>query len=679
MKVVETKCQITQSTPVKKLDAKIEMNAFTFKMLAKQYSRPIEAIVQELCANAHDSHVRAGKEDVPFSVTLPSAIVPYFKVRDYGVSMSPETIETVYLTYMSSDKRKSNTEHGCFGLGSKTPLAYSGIDQFNITTYLDGVARFYTFGYGTSGCPELTLFHECESDEPQGVEISLPVQPQDFSAFEYAAKKKLRYYPVLPIGIDITKPEMVLSGNGWSSIFDIEKFKADEKFYHDNNSYNTIVVMGHIPYTVQTNHSFAKYFTLFFDIGDLSVVPSREAIEMNQENVAKINAKFDLIIKEFTVHVNDFLKASNLSAYSKNYFIKTLFERHPKLLNISDLDKGVYYEMRKFYTVSPTININNYIYTYNTGSILLKETDNKDNTLFCIKGRSFAKNYDYQIVIDDNNCKPASRKRRINKLKNTKTNFCLVEGLTKNDVIEIMGYNDEEAAKYVVFISEIADDYVAKKGVGVRVKNMRKVFNYTLHKTNGAIESRHESIDVSQPYFYLVNDSHLCYNYVKIAFDIAKLFNISINNIVVFTESEKPNQTGINFEQYLLDIVKGNDVTELSKLFIACSNHDKIKNFIRHTRLITNKATKDSYLAKYVLWYNNYIEINSNFQACFRRVYNCLVGESQEDKVIESFIKYANSSNMNRFVFSVFSTDDRYTAFHSNVVNDFVLNFKGTN
>ena len=40
------------------------VNAKAFEMLARQYSDPVKAIIQEIGANAADSHVRAGKEDM---------------------------------------------------------------------------------------------------------------------------------------------------------------------------------------------------------------------------------------------------------------------------------------------------------------------------------------------------------------------------------------------------------------------------------------------------------------------------------------------------------------------------------------------------------------------------------------------------------------------------------------
>ena len=139
------------------------VNAKAFEMLARQYSNPIKAILQEIGANAADSQIRASKSDVPFKVKLPNNLDNHLRIRDFGIGMSKDVIYNVYINYMKSDKTDTNEETGFFGIGSKTPLAYA--DSFNITTYNNGIMSMYSLGYNESGIPELNEFGDYPTDE----------------------------------------------------------------------------------------------------------------------------------------------------------------------------------------------------------------------------------------------------------------------------------------------------------------------------------------------------------------------------------------------------------------------------------------------------------------------------------------------------------------------------------
>jgi len=202
MKTVSRINDVTRSGVKKTTKCGMVVNAKAFDMLARQYSDPIKAILQELGANAADSHTRAGKEEVPFSVKLPNTLDPHLRIRDYGVGMTEDVVYDVYINYMKSDKTETNSETGCFGIGSKTPLSYA--DQFNITTYNDGVMTMYALVKNEEGVPELNEFGSWDTEEGNGVEISFSVKDDDFEKFAERANKVFSYFK--------TRPEV--SGNG---------------------------------------------------------------------------------------------------------------------------------------------------------------------------------------------------------------------------------------------------------------------------------------------------------------------------------------------------------------------------------------------------------------------------------------------------------------------------------
>tara|TARA_R110000796_G_scaffold74139_2_gene166519 strand:+ start:4645 stop:6720 length:2076 start_codon:yes stop_codon:yes gene_type:complete len=309
MKTVSRINEVTRSGVKKVTQCGMVVNAKAFDMLARQYSDPIKAILQELGANAADSHVRVGKEAVPFSVKLPNTLDPHLRIRDYGVGMSEEVIYDVYINYMKSDKTETNSETGCFGIGSKTPLAYA--DQFNITTYNDGVMTMYALVKNEEGVPELNEFGSWDTDEDTGVEISFAVKEDDFEKFSERAVKVFSYFKNRP---DVSGNgsfefkdlgEAILEGNTWS----VSKGYAD-----------SYVVMGNVAYPIdEYQFEYGSQHRKFLNnsvvmevpIGSLNVTPSRESLEYSEHTIEGIKNAVDIVLNEINDVVIEKFKDCN--------------------------------------------------------------------------------------------------------------------------------------------------------------------------------------------------------------------------------------------------------------------------------------------------------------------------------------------------------------------------------
>ena len=299
MKSTQQPKTLVRSGVKKSTECGMVVNAKAFEMLARQYSDPIKAILQEISANATDSHIRAGIPDRPFDVKLPNSLDPHFRVRDYGVSMTQDVIYNVYINYMKSDKTHTNDETGFFGIGSKTPLAYT--DSFNIKTYLDGKMNLYTLGYNEHGIPELNEFAEYDTDEENGVEISFAVKQDDFSKFSEKAAHVYSFFTVPPTVAGVTSFETktftkLLEGSNW--------FMFKETMSHDS-----YVVMGNIAYPLNDNDIDVSYSSDYYHIvsggvvlevpmGTVSMTPSREALEYNDITIAYIKSQLDVVKQE---------------------------------------------------------------------------------------------------------------------------------------------------------------------------------------------------------------------------------------------------------------------------------------------------------------------------------------------------------------------------------------------
>ena len=182
-----------------------EQNAFTIKANSKAfhtlisglYADKIQSITREIWSNALDSHIAAGCPNIPFEVTFPSIFEPTFRVRDYGVGLAHKDVMGLYTTVFESTKENTNSQVGSFGLGSKSPFAYT--DTFSVISVKNGEKNYYTALLNEDRIPTITHLHSEIVDEPNGVEVSFPVHKGDVHAFREAANKVSLGFDVKPI------------------------------------------------------------------------------------------------------------------------------------------------------------------------------------------------------------------------------------------------------------------------------------------------------------------------------------------------------------------------------------------------------------------------------------------------------------------------------------------------
>lgn len=289
----------------------INASAHAFQILSSSiYQHKIAAVVREICTNAFDSHVQAGREDVPFSVVLPNDLHPYFEVEDFGVGMSVQDAMDVYTVYFKSTKSGSNEVAGGIGIGGKSCFSYTR--QFNIRIRKDGEENLAIIYVDATGQPRLDIIHTCQTTEPNGVKVSIPVEAKDFRTFIGEAKYFLSFYPVKPkfnsnieVNFDNVYDKLeedgyaFVSRNSW-----VESALADGNFY---------AVMSPVPYMVNINSivedraaarllqsSADKSGCLFvkFDIGELAVSASRESLSLDENTVLKLREKFTAVAEK---------------------------------------------------------------------------------------------------------------------------------------------------------------------------------------------------------------------------------------------------------------------------------------------------------------------------------------------------------------------------------------------
>lgn len=282
-------------------DFTIAATSKAFKILSSSlYKDKILAIIRELCCNAYDSHVMNGNQDEPFLVKLPTTFNPTFEVRDYGTGLSDEDVMHLYSTYFSSTKISSNDVIGAFGLGSKSPFSY--VDTFNVTSVFGGYRRCYTAFINNNGTPSIAKVLTEKSDERTGVEVSMLVQPKDFSSFELRLERALEYFQVKPKVINKSfsfnsyDETVFLEGENWRII----SSKRPKSSYTTLNVINTkgIAIQGSVAYPL-SDSAFnmteierriinISGLILNVNIGELDVSASREELSYDERTISNI-------------------------------------------------------------------------------------------------------------------------------------------------------------------------------------------------------------------------------------------------------------------------------------------------------------------------------------------------------------------------------------------------------
>ena len=283
------------------------LDGTAFKILSDGlYSDKIGSMVRETYSNAVDSHIMAGQPDKPGWVQLPTQIDPTFVVRDEGIGLDEEGVMEVATTYFRSTKRTDNAAIGGFGLGFKSPFAYA--DAWTIVATKGGFKRTFSAYMTETGEPNVAMLTEERTNQPDGVEVRVPVKRQDISAFHTAVAKQLRFF----------NPRPIMSGApgdfSWPSpeFFIIDeaagfKLRKGDNGWSRNNETRWTVVSGPVGFPLDTNmfSSDARLSQrarnminslrgeVFFNVGEIMPAPSREAIQYNPQTVTALVERFN--------------------------------------------------------------------------------------------------------------------------------------------------------------------------------------------------------------------------------------------------------------------------------------------------------------------------------------------------------------------------------------------------
>jgi hypothetical protein len=320
---------VTMGAEVVEADFAIGDMAVILNILSsKMYSNPIKTICQEILSNARDAHREAGKASTPIEVKLPNSLDKSFHIKDFGPGISPDRMANVFMRYGTSTKRDSNNQTGGFGLGAKSPFAYS--DTFGIVTVTpehqftdkEGVChencmvrrQYVAVRTGTG---KMTLQTAEVTTDAQGTTIIVPCKPGDEKNFKKHVHDTAEYWDVKPE----VKGDPNFTWKSHKSQFTAtpEKdgfvsWRIDER---DNDYYaeyanKPIAVIDGIQYPINTNNlwkdqpnqdrdisNLMSYpLRLFFKTGDLLMTANREEIDYQPEVIDTLRKRIAGTVKD---------------------------------------------------------------------------------------------------------------------------------------------------------------------------------------------------------------------------------------------------------------------------------------------------------------------------------------------------------------------------------------------
>lgn len=268
------------------------------------YSDKIAAVLREIGCNAMDAHIMSEQPQRPFQVKLPTALDRSFYIKDWGPGLDDHEFRELYTTYGWSNKQQRSDATGAFGLGSKSPFAYTlqNIEEstgYTVETVKNGSRRVYSCYIGDNGTPQVTQLYEgpAEPEWQHGVKVSFPVRKDDVDEFQTKATQVFRWFTV--------KPEVL----GLASELLEPKFSTRGTFFglSEDAGLSCAVVMGNVRYPLRierlkglhaVERNLANTVTLFLPLGSVMMTPAREELEYTENARAVIIEKLSAAAKE---------------------------------------------------------------------------------------------------------------------------------------------------------------------------------------------------------------------------------------------------------------------------------------------------------------------------------------------------------------------------------------------
>jgi hypothetical protein len=335
----------------------------------KMYKNKIGAVAREISSNSRDANREAGRNDSPIVITISSENnllseeTNSISFQDNGVGISPERMDNIFLKYGGSTKRDSDEFTGGFGIGAKTPFAYT--DNFFISTIVEEKGKRLEYLYQaiitSDGKNEVSRMIELGSNETTsqtGTKITVPLKSEeDRKQFEKEVVFCTNFWSVKPIIKGFEYHNHIVGKNfsyeNEDCIIFSDSEGEDNKLFNSDTKY--VALIDEIPYAI--NHESVEdelgvklprdrrsnKWVLKFKTGEITVSGSREDIEYVKGNLNTIYDKYSKVLLEGRELVKEYHNKaeSYLEACSMAEYLRTVSLNYYSSRNISEGLKGM--------------------------------------------------------------------------------------------------------------------------------------------------------------------------------------------------------------------------------------------------------------------------------------------------------------------------------------------------
>lgn len=290
-------------TTGKKMGFAPEAESFLMDMMSDGlYSDKYGSIVREVTSNAFDANVEGGKSDKPVSIEInrPNSFTNKGElvISDCGPGISPERVDDIFTLYFASTKRDDNEMIGGFGIGAKSPFAYTNV--FRVETWCKGVK--YTYLLEKRGQDRTCTLLTTTIEEGEGTKIRIPIKDTyDYEKFVHAVNEQTL----------LMRPLVVTISEGDYKFAEVVEFK---NFYvarhHDGRLVKNKLALGNVVYDFEPEGFFAKSvygLTIIpkLEIGKVMPTMSRESLQITDDAREYITTRCAVAIAELQEMIDE--------------------------------------------------------------------------------------------------------------------------------------------------------------------------------------------------------------------------------------------------------------------------------------------------------------------------------------------------------------------------------------
>ncbi len=347
----------------------MRMSAHAVQIMSSQiYTDPKLAIVREISTNCLDAHIKNGNPEQPFDVSLPNRLSPHMSFRDYGTGLPDEAVYDLFMTYFGSDKTHTNSMIGGLGLGSKSPASYT--DHYTVTSYYNGTETLFTVYKDEQGLLKVNRVSSKPTDEPNGLNVQIPIKEQDYGTFIRNAQRVYKYFDIKPNIINDTEFDFIYSNY---KVPVIDRYEPIPEYENDHfvlkNPFgdgdiavistpdNTSkVVQGTVAYSLhnlpeslsESARRFYKQwgnYIIYAPVGTFDIAASRENLNYTNPTIERLDKLADIFIEsQLTYYQKQYRSLTTLKDYAEyaksvtTSRLLAVFSEHPTVQRLNNIE-----------------------------------------------------------------------------------------------------------------------------------------------------------------------------------------------------------------------------------------------------------------------------------------------------------------------------------------------------